>query len=276
MRSDETGPIYLDALAVWRHPAATTKPKARILLIHGISEHSGRHGNTIGYLMANGYEVVRFDLRGAGQSGGRRQWITEFSDYVSDTASVFNWICHSLDDCPLIVLGHSLGGAVATHFAAEYGRSLQGLVLSAPAFLVGPAVSSLTIALGKALVHIAPTFSLPKNADGSLLSRDPSVAKAYMSDPLACHNNTLRQATEILKALTMMPTCCERITTPVMIAHGTADKVIRVEGSFELMERLASKDRTLHIMPDSYHELHNDIDKEVYFGLLGAWLAKRT
>ncbi len=283
----EHEPIFLNALAVWRHPPEGTKgkasprdqgasPKARVLIVHGISEHSGRHLNTVHSLTAHGYEVIRFDLRGAGMSGGRRQWVKHFDDYVADMAAVYNWICRELDELPLFILGHSLGGAISTHFAALYSGALRGVVLSAPAFRVGSAISPVAIVIGKALAHLAPAVCLPKSTDASSISRDPDVCAAYLADPLACHNNTLQQGTEILRALALMPERCASIHAPILFCHGSDDRIIKLEGSFELVRCAGAGDKTLHVMPGGYHELHNDLDKEEYFALLLTWLDKHV
>src|SRR5687767_7001632 len=137
-----------------------------------ISEHSARHSNTIEFLLKHHIEIVRFDLRGAGRSGGRRQWVEKFEHYVEDTSQVFHWIHRELPPLPLFVLGHSLGGAIATYFTALYQKNLAGLILSAPAFLVGSKIPPVKIALAKILNRWAPTLRVPGSSDFSHLSRD--------------------------------------------------------------------------------------------------------
>ncbi len=264
-------PVFLGPLAVWRHLPPAGAGRARVLLIHGISEHSGRHLNTVEWLTARQFEVVRFDLRGSGESGGRKQWVSRFADYVEDTSSVFNWICSQLPQLPLFLHGHSLGGTVATHFAALYGPDLRGLSLSAPAYLVGGAISPAKITVGRVLATLLPTVRLPNGSDFEAVSRDPRVVEAYRTDPLAYHFNTLQQGNEVLKGLEKMPELIGRIRVPLLIVHGTADRIIRPSGSFSLIRRSASADRQLHYFPSGYHEPHNDIEKETYFTLLSRW-----
>lgn len=266
--------ITLGALAAWRHPAQTT-PVARILIIHGIGEHSARHKNTYDFLTENGYEVIRFDQRGSGRSGGRRQWVEKFEDYVADAAQVLNWIQSTLSPLPLFVLGHSLGGAVATYFSASYGKILSGLILSAPAYKVGGAISPLKIKVGQFLEKLTPTLKVPKGGDASAISRDPRVILEYEKDPLCCHFNTVQQANEVLRALKKMPSVASRIECPILIAHGTHDQVILLEGSFEILLKLSTKDKTMLILPGVYHEPHNDYGKEQYFISLHQWIQKR-
>ena len=102
-------PFQVGSLAAW-YWSSEKKSKARVLLIHGLHEHCHRHLNTITQLHALGLEVISFDLRGMGQSGGMRQWVNHFLEYVEDTASVFQWIQRELPPKPLFMLGHSLGG----------------------------------------------------------------------------------------------------------------------------------------------------------------------
>lgn len=266
-------PITLNHLALWRL-SPTNSARGRVLLVHGLGEHSARHQNTIDFLTKNQIEVVRFDLRGAGRSGGRRQWVEKFEDYVEDAAQVFHWIQRECPPLPLFVLGHSLGGAISAHFVKIYQKEISGLVLSAPAYLPGDAVSSVKITVGKWLVKVAPTLRIPGSTDHSSLSKDPKVAEDYRNDPLACHFNTLQQGNEILRALSEMPSVCEKISIPVLIAHGTSDRIIKLEGSYHLLRCLQSKDKSLTILPNAYHELHNDHEKEDYFSNLVIWLLK--
>lgn len=264
--------ISLGALAVWYHPTQSGTPKARVLIIHGISEHSGRHSNTLDCLTREGYEVVRFDLRGAGKSGGRRQWVSHFNDYVEDTALVFNWMNATLPSLPTFVLGHSLGGAVAAYFAAEQGRSLKGLILSAPAYKPGGTISPHLIKASHFLARVTPGIRVPKNASPDAISRDPRVVKEYVDDPLCFHFNTVKQGNEVIKAISVMPQIAEKISCPTLIVHGTADQIILLEGSYEILRNLGAQDKTLQIFPGGYHELHNDLDKELYFSNLITWL----
>jgi acylglycerol lipase len=266
--------LTLGQIAAWRHPVTSHKPRARLLHIHGISEHSARHMPTFQALNAIGVEVVRFDLRGAGESGGRRQYIDHFSDYVADTARAHNWICESLEPLPLFLMGHSLGGAIALHFAAQYGSLLEGVVLSAPAYKPGGDISPATIWIGRCLVRFLPTLRLYSSSSNGL-SRDPAVVAAYRKDPLSSHFNTLKQGDAVLKALEQIPLIAGRIQNPVFIAHGTADSVIVPAGSFEILQSLGSRDKELHYLPGGFHEPHIDHDSGVYFSLVTRWIDRQ-
>lgn len=243
--------------------------------MHGVSEHSARHLNTVNWLIDHGFEVVRFDFRGSGRSGGRSQWVEKFSDYVEDAISVFSWIQRNLDRTRLFVLGHSMGGAVAIHFASHYGNQFDGLILSAPAFQTGSNIPPWKISIGKVLVKFVPTLRIHTVGDHSALSRDAKVCRDYGEDPLSFHYNTLQQGEQILLALEKVPEACKKISIPTIVVHGTADKVIRPQGSFIVLQSLASRDKELHFVPGGYHEPHNDIIRQEYFALVTRWLQRQ-
>lgn len=266
-------PITLDHLAAWRL-LPKESARGRVLIVHGLGEHSARHQNTTDFLLGKGFEVVRFDLRGAGRSGGRRQWVEKFEDYVDDMARVFHWILRECPPLPLFVLGHSLGGAISTHFTATYQKELTGLILSAPAHVPGEGVSAIKIKVGRWLLKVAPTLRIPGSTDHGYLSKDPGIAENYAKDPLACHFNTIQQGNEILRALSEMISVCGKIHLPVLIVHGSADRIVKLEGSFQMIRALKSADKTLHIIPGGYHEPHNDHEKQEYFTAVLQWLEK--
>ncbi len=265
-------PLLVEKLAVWSSTPRASQTKGRVLMIHGVSEHSGRHLGTEQALLNAGYAVVRFDLRGAGRSGGRRQWVREFNDYVEDVSTVYRWICRELDPAPLFLFGHSLGGAIALTFLESYQRAFAGCVLSAPAYRLGGAISPLTVAIGRQLVKVLPTLRIPATSDKGAISKDPQAVKAFLEDPLCCHTTTLNQGKEILEQLPKLPAIAAQLTLPILILHGSLDQIIRLEGSFELLEKFGSKDRTLNIIPGGFHEPHNDQEKEEFFSLLTLWL----
>ena len=237
-----------------------------------MSEHAARHKNTVQFLTANGFEVVAFDLRGSGRSGGRRQWVAQFNDYVEDTAAVFHWIQKELEPLPLFVLGHSMGGTIAVYFAALFQSHLKGLILSAPALRVGPATPAWKLSAAKVLGRLVPKLRIAGSLGG--ISRDPEVEKAYLSDPLIPHSNTAGLGLEVLKAFEGVLHQASQIRVPTFIVHGSMDRIVDASGSFEILQRLGTSDKTLHILPGGFHEPHNDIDKEVYFQLLLQWLKR--
>jgi alpha-beta hydrolase superfamily lysophospholipase len=101
------------------------------------------------------------------------------------------------------------------------------------------------------------------------------VGRAYRRDPLSCHYNTLRQGNEILNTLPQLPGLCENIHIPVLIVHGTDDKLVKPEGSFELLKHFGGHPKHLMYLPNCRHEPHNDWEKQEYFVSLQQWFKHR-
>lgn len=268
-------PIFVEKLAVWYSSPKNTKEKARVLLVHGVSEHSGRHQTTEQALLEAGFGVVRFDLRGAGQSGGRRQWVEQFSDYVDDVALIYRWICRELTPSPLFLMGHSLGGAISIRFLDSYQNAFKGCILSAPAYQLGGAINPVTVAIGKQLVKIFPTLRVRGTSDKSAISKDPKVVKAFIEDPLCHHSNTLSQGKAILDELPLIPERARGLVLPTLIVHGSLDRIVKLEGSFEILKNLSSSNKSLHVISGGYHEPHNDEDSAEYFETITTWLNRQ-
>lgn len=163
------------------------------------------------------------------------------------------------------------------HAAAAAPKGLlAGLVLTAPAYLPGGGVSPVKIMIGQLIERVLPALRIPGSLDVTAISRDQAVIAAYKADPLNCSFNTVRQGAEIIRALERIPSLCAAIDIPVLIAHGDADRLIKIEGSRKLMALLAARDKTLKVFPGAFHELHNDLDREAFFALLDDWLVRHT
>ena len=267
--------IQVEHLAVFHYPVPSpAKATARILLIHGMGEHHARLHNAITAFQKQAYEVVAFDLRGMGQSQGRRMWIETFQDYVDDVRLTHDWIQHNLPPLKTFVMGHSLGGTIAIHFAAQVQNKIDGLLLSAPGFIAGAGISAIKIQLAKLLARIAPGLRVKESLDATALSRDPQVIADYRSDRLCCRFNTIRQGNEILRVLPEIPALARQIRVPTLIVHGESDRIVNPEGSQQIIELINAKHKTLKLLLGTFHEPHNDINRADNLKIILDWLRR--
>ncbi|NBT57995.1 hypothetical protein EBT16_04340, partial [bacterium] len=158
----------------------------------------------------------------------------------------------------------------------SYQRAFSGCILSAPAYQVGGAISPWAIAIGRQLVKVLPTLRITGTSNKAAISKDPEAIKAFLEDPLCCHTTTLNQGNAILNHLPKLTSIASKISLPVLILHGSLDQIIRLEGSFELLKSLGSKDKILNIIPGGFHEPHNDIEKNLFFSLMTLWLDRQA
>lgn len=100
------------------------------VLVHGLAEHSGRYPHVAARLVTEGHAVHALDHRGHGRSGGPRALIDRFDHVVRDLDKLVDAAASAHPDVPVVMLGHSVGGLVATYYALEQGERLAALALS--------------------------------------------------------------------------------------------------------------------------------------------------
>jgi alpha-beta hydrolase superfamily lysophospholipase len=264
-------------LPLYRWPAVGPT-RATVALVHGLAEHAGRYAAVAGRLNAAGIELVAIDLRGHGHAPGKRAYVKRFDDYLLDAQALLDAAAQSC--APLFLMGHSMGGAVAALYAIERldasGRRLSGLILSSPALAPGRDVPRWMLALSQVISRVYPSFPAMK-IDAALLSRLQPVVNANRSDPLVHHGAIpARTGAELLLAMARIERGRAGLRMPLLVYHGTADKLTEPEGSRAFGEHAGSPDKTLTLHEGSYHETMNDLDRDRVIGALIDWIEKRA
>jgi|WetSurMetagenome_2_1015567.scaffolds.fasta_scaffold64431_2 acylglycerol lipase len=257
---------------VWRPPQP---PRAVVAIIHGLADHSGRFGHLGNYLAARGCAVYAYDQRGHGRSGGRRCYTNSFADYTDDLERFLDKLNHELYRRPVFLLGHSMGGTIALTYSARHQHGLAGLLVSGPLIKPGPASRSPLLPLAgllSALLPKAGTVILSSAA----ISRDNNVIDAYVHDPLVYRGKIpARTGIELLKAGKALPAAAPGLELPILIMHGTADRLSDSGGSRLLFANLGAKDKTLKLYEGFYHEILNEPGQAGVFKDIEEWLEAR-
>lgn len=254
----------------------TTEPKAVVLLVHGLAEHSDRYPHMAKKLTAAGIKFVGYDQRWHGRSPGKRAYIERFDKLILDLAEIFQQVQTEHPGIPIFLYSQSLGGAVVSLFIIQKQPPVQGAILSSPALKVGDDISPLLIKLAKWINMLAPKLKVQAlNSDN--LSRDPKVVETYLNDPLVyAGKNYARTGYESIQAIDEIQSRMEEFETPVLILHGSEDGLTNPEGSKQLFARAKVEDKTLRLFEGWYHELHNEPDGETVIDEIVSWIEKRT
>jgi alpha-beta hydrolase superfamily lysophospholipase len=248
--------------------------RAVVALVHGISEHSGRYQTLVDHLTNAGFAVCGFDNRGHGRSQGKRGHINDWSEYRDDVNAFLEQVRKRVPGRRLFLYGHSLGALIVAEYNLHHWHGIAGLILSGiPLQPTGSAKPHL-VAVAKLFARIWPTLTLRLGIDGSKLSRDPAVARAYETDPLVHHRATTQFGAEALRAIDRVRERANDIRLPLLIIHGGNDQVNSVEGSKELFEKVSSVDKEMKIYPEGAHEPHNDINRDEVARDVEDWLSR--
>lgn len=262
---------------------------ARLIFIHGYSDHINRYDRLFSSLVERGIAVHAFDQRGWGRSvttPATRGQCGPTDQVLSDMASFIRTILPS--PVPVFVLGHSMGGQQVIHFAsdAQYEdihKQIRGWLLSAPfvRFPKGFEPSKIKEIMGKFAAKLMPNFQLYEHLPALNLTRDVEVAKSMDNDELMHSTGTLEGLANMLARADAIDKGHTSLTPSVKslwIGHGTQDKGTSYEAAKEWFDRLqAPKDRTWKTYDGAYHCLHCDTDEVTseYCQDVGAWIIAR-
>jgi alpha-beta hydrolase superfamily lysophospholipase len=254
------GPIVVHR---WEGTAA----RRVVLIAHGYGEHSGRYGHVAAALVDRGASVWSPDHLGHGLSGGDRAVIVDFEETVDDLHHVASMALGAHPGLPVVLIGHSMGGLIATRYAQRYGDELAGLVLSGP--LIG------RHEFAELLLGLPELPDIP--LDPGTLSRDPAVGEAYAADPLVYHGPFKRPMLEAMRsgfaAVEAGPGLGD---LPTLYLHGGEDPLVPLDVTRSAVERLRGSDFTERVYEGAKHEIFNEIDRQEVLDEVGAFVDRVT
>ena len=247
------------------------RPKAILIIAHGLSEHKGRYLPLQTDLARAGFGSYAYDQRGFGRSNGARTYVERYTDFFLDMKEVIGFARAAHPGLKATILAHSFGGAVAAAFCIDYPREADALVLSAPAYDV-PSLPLRLQLLGYLLNPFFPARPFRYDSDAQKLSHDPQVGIAFKSDPLVQQAGTPRFYIEFRKMNDRLHQMAGRIVIPTLILQGSEDRIVIPEGARRLLERIGSADKKLIWYDRFYHEVFNEVGRERVVADLIAWL----
>jgi len=249
------------------------EPRGVVVIVPGFNSHSGQYLWVGEQFAARGLAAYALDLRGRGRSDGERFYVEKIEDYVDDVATFVRMAKSENPGLPVFVLGHSAGGVVSCVYTLDHQSEIDGLICESFAYELP--VPDLVLSFLKGLSHITPhthVFGL-KNKD---FSRDPQVVESMNIDPLIMGESQPAQtAAVMINADNRLREEFPLINLPLLILHGTEDKATKPSGSQHFYEQAGSTDKTLKLYEGHFHDLLNDIDKEVVMADITGWIAAR-
>lgn len=266
-----------DDLKIFYRRYQAGSEKARVVIAHGLGEHSGRYDNVVERLLPQGVSVWAPDHRGHGQSDGQRGHVDSFSRYVEDLRELVEIARDGMaEDVKIFLLGHSLGGLIALRFAARFPEMMDGVIISSPALGVTVDIPVVKAFAGKIMSAIWPTLSLSNELDASKISHDEEVVRAYIDDPLVHNLVSARWFTEFLSAMEDANRSAPEIKIPFLMQLAGDDHLTSVDASKRFFETLGSVDKTLCVYEGLYHEVYNERaeQKKQVLDDLDNWLLK--
>jgi alpha-beta hydrolase superfamily lysophospholipase len=264
----------VDGLRLYARRHEVERARGELVIVHGFGEHSGRYGPLSDYLVKQRYSVTSYDHRGHGLSDGVPGHVESFSEYEYDLESVIAGVRARDESGVLFLIGHSMGGLILLRYLAKTTHQFAGAVLSAPLLGVAIQVPAHKMMIARVGARFAPRMRLGNEIDPAMLSRDPEVGRAYAADPLVNKMVSMRWFSEAKVAMEEAASWAPEVKVPILVMHGTADKLADCETTRKVFEALGSADKELEIYQGYYHELFNEPEKRDIFDRVSQWLDK--
>src|SRR5215204_2979541 len=249
------------------------KARGVVVIVHGFNSHSGQYLWTAEQFASNGLAVYALDLRGRGRSEGERYYVEKMEDYTDDVQTLVTTAKAENPGLPVFLLGHSAGGVISCNYVLDHQAEVDGLICESFAYKLP--VPDLLLSFIKGLSYITPhthVFSL-HNKD---FSRDASVVESMNDDVLIKGESQPAQTGKVLiSGAQRLTDEFPNITLPVLILHGTEDKATSPGGSQKFYDTAGSQDKTLKLYEGHFHDLLNDIDKEIVMADIQSWVDAR-
>ena len=245
--------------------------KAVVCLIHGLGDHCGRYVHIAKAFNQAGYAVLAFDLRGHGKSDGPRGHAPSSKVFLYDIDGLLEEAEKRYPGKPCFLYGHSLGGTLVLYYTLSRDPQITGLIATG-AGLHSPLIEQkLKVAFANAMATVLPTMALPTGLNPELLSHDPQVVQDYLNDPLVHYKATLAMARSTIRAIQWTMENAIGMKQPLLLMHGTADRLTYPSGSQEFARRVPGS-CTLRLWDGLYHEIHNEPEKDQVITEMIRWM----
>lgn len=270
MAHNETVHIASDGAEIfWQEWLPESDPRAVMILVHGLGEHSTRYAHLAEKFTDQGIAVFTLDNRGHGKTPGTRG-VMNFDKVVTDIGERLEEVGERYPDAPVIVFGHSLGGLLTMTYTVHNKPAIAAQIASAPALDSELREQRLKFALANLLGGVVPDIVLPTGLDSSGVSRDPKVVAAYEADPLVHDKGSTGLAKATFAAMDEMMAQTS-FPVPLLIVHGTGDR-LTVPAASKIFVNQVTGDVTLIEYEGMYHEPHNEPEQDEVFADIMEWL----
>jgi len=261
-----------------RHDEA---PRGVALIVHGLGEHAARYDHVATSLNALGWAAASYDHRGHGRSPGPRGKLAQDDDLLHDLASMVDAVRQAYPGRPLLLVGHSLGGAIAGRFVsalvapqedASWRRPVEALVLSSPALALP--LNPIQKLLLATVARLTPDVAVPNGLKPEWVCHNPATVQAYVADPLV-HDRISGRLTLWLKAAgETVRARAAQWPIPTLIMWGGEDRCVDPAGSAAFAS-LAPADRVqAQPWPRLSHEIFNEREQDEVLAVMRAWLGR--
>ncbi|ASK26647.1 alpha/beta hydrolase [Neisseria chenwenguii] len=251
------------------------KPKAVLVISHGLASHSGVFGDMAKTMNDNGIAVYRFDHRGHGKSDGRDSiHIKSYFEMVEDLRLVVEKAKRENPNTPVFVLGHSMGGHISALYGTKYPQGADGFILAAGVlryhqmnfgYLPRPEPKDSFVSGSVALTTL--NLPMPKSDESGL---------SLPNDPLMLEKFSVSFANSFKEGLEYLKDNGRKFTAPVMLISGNDDLYVVPQDAIDFYNETNSADKSLVLYPNFGHLLMLEKGGQKINDDVAEWIGERV
>jgi alpha-beta hydrolase superfamily lysophospholipase len=236
-----------------------SSPRARLLAVHGLGEHSGRLDRLAESTVAAELDFYALDLRGHGHSQGRRGHALSFDRLLRDLDAFRRSVAPGRATHTFL-LGHSLGALIVGRYVQEFGfAGLAGAILAAPFIELSMRPPVWKLRLGVLADRLTPALTLDNELRAENLFRDPEQRLTYDADPLVHHRISVRLWGEMRRNAALLRSRVVQTRIPLLFQIPGDDRVVDSSATRDLVAALGDTGRVREY-EGAYHALYHDPD----------------
>jgi alpha-beta hydrolase superfamily lysophospholipase len=248
--------------------------KGVVCIVHGFNEHSSRYERPAQYLCNAGYAVLTYDGFGHGKTTGKRGHAPTYEATLDSVKHILSAAEERFPGVKKYLWGHSMGGGIVLNYLLRRKPNISGAIATGPLLKLGFEPPAFKVFLAKMMVNIYPAFTEKAELDSSAISRDKDEVKKYDADKFNHGKITAGTFLGFFEAGKWALEHAAELNVPLLIMHGTDDKLTSPEGTKLFAERAPKNLVTSKLWEGFYHELHNEpeADRNNVLGYMTGWL----
>lgn len=249
--------------------------KGVVVLVHGFGEHSGRYVDSVMPALGKaGLAIVAYDNFGHGKSGGKRGHCPNYKALLDLLDEIVSKAKSKFNNLPLFLYGHSMGGNLVLNYALRKNSEIAGIIASSPYLRLGFEPPKWKMVLGKVLLNLWPSITMPAGLDPRGISRIPEEVERYRTDPMVHDKVSPMYSFPIMDAGEWAIAKAADLNVDTLLIHGTGDPIIDFRGTEEFHKNNPGE-TTLKLFDGGYHELHHDLCREEVLNCIQSWLLQQ-
>ncbi len=263
-----------DGLNIHGHHWPVEQAKAVVAFVHGMGEHGARYAPIAKAFAEAEMASMAYDRRGHGRSEGKRGHTISFVAFIEEIKNLISKAKEAYPGLPVFLYGHSMGGNLVLNYLKDEAIEVDGVIASAPWIDLAFKPSPIKLQMGKLVRSLLPGVSMKNDLDPAHISRDPAEVQAYINDPLVHDQITPNTGVFMLNKAEELQAYSGAIKVPLLIMHGTADKVISFDAAKAFSERVSGS-VSFKSWEGGYHEIHHDPNKAEVIAFAKDWLLEQ-